>query len=206
MHALGILRQPVEAVAYHVQAPVTMAAQSVLAAASLGAQAIANVLTPYDQVHPLSLYFLTIASSGERKTACDRKASGGIEMRQKEWSEWYHSQIVNNKANIAAWHAAKKRIEFDRTLIMSIKALRIGDLGPEPNPLPKPILTPTDMTVEGLSVNWGELPASLGLFTSEAGIFTQGAAMTEDMKVRTAGALCQFWDGTRVIGFGSAPE
>jgi hypothetical protein len=136
--------------------------------------------------------------SGERKTASDAAACGGIHLRQKEWSRWYELEIVGNKATIAAWHAAKRRIELDRTFTMQIRAMRIADLGPEPLPLPQPILTPTDVTVEGLAVNWKELPASLGLFTSEAGVFTQGAAMTEDMKVRTAGSLSSFWDGTPI--------
>src|SRR6056297_2825571 len=67
VHALGPLRGAVEAVQGITQAPVAIPAQSALAVASLAVQGFADVVT-LGGPRPLSLYALTIARSGERKS------------------------------------------------------------------------------------------------------------------------------------------
>ena len=66
VHALGPLAPAVTAISHKVQVPVAIAAQSVLAAAALAAQAHADVVLPYGQARPLSLFFVTVAASGDR--------------------------------------------------------------------------------------------------------------------------------------------
>jgi hypothetical protein len=66
------LRGAVEALIEHVQAPPSLCAHSVLSAAALAAQGLANVKIPnIPRPRPLSLFMLAIAESGERKSACD---------------------------------------------------------------------------------------------------------------------------------------
>src|SRR5262249_18628463 len=68
VHALGdVLGKAAEAINDKVQAPMAICAQSVLAAATLAAQAHADVVLPTGQAKPLSCYFVTVAASGERK-------------------------------------------------------------------------------------------------------------------------------------------
>src|SRR6478735_5885412 len=69
-----ILSAATGAVARKVQVPLSIAAQSVLATASLAAQAHADVLLPFGQTRPLSLYLVTIAASGDRKSSSDNEA------------------------------------------------------------------------------------------------------------------------------------
>jgi hypothetical protein len=75
VEALGDILCPA-ALAIHdrVRAPLAMCAQSVLAAAALASQGVANITLPAGQVCPLSLYLLTIAESGERKSSVDNEA------------------------------------------------------------------------------------------------------------------------------------
>jgi hypothetical protein len=68
--ALGPLRPAVEAVAGATQAPVAIPAASALAVASLAVQGFADVDTLRGP-RPTSLFLLTIARSGERKSSCD---------------------------------------------------------------------------------------------------------------------------------------
>ena len=68
--ALGPLRAAVESVQGMTQAPVAIPAASALAVASLAVQGFANVET-LGGPRPVSLYALTIARSGERKSACN---------------------------------------------------------------------------------------------------------------------------------------
>ena len=55
VEALGPLAAVTKAIASKIQVPLALAGQSVLAAASLAAQAIADVVLPYGQTRPLSL-------------------------------------------------------------------------------------------------------------------------------------------------------
>lgn len=70
IEALGPLQKIVETVQKASQAPIEIAAASALSATSLIVQGHANVDTLGGE-KPLSLYMLTIARSGERKSSCD---------------------------------------------------------------------------------------------------------------------------------------
>ena len=83
----GVLADAARAIAAKVQCADAMAAQSVLAVASLAAQALADVRLPYGQTRPLSLFCLTIASSGDRKTSADSEAMAPVRMREKQLRE-----------------------------------------------------------------------------------------------------------------------
>lgn len=74
---LGPLRAAVEAVQGLTQAPAALAAHSALAIASLAVQGHANVET-LGGPRPLSLFLLTVAASGERKSTCDALLSGSL--------------------------------------------------------------------------------------------------------------------------------
>src|SRR3954470_7730309 len=56
------------------QAPVAICGSSVLAAAALAAQAHADVELPTGQRKPLSLFLVSVAASGERKSTVDGEA------------------------------------------------------------------------------------------------------------------------------------
>jgi len=72
VHALPkVLRDAVRAMNQTIQAPTPICAGSVLATASLAAQAHANIELPVVGRRALSLYVLTVAKSGERKSAAD---------------------------------------------------------------------------------------------------------------------------------------
>jgi len=62
-----------------VQAPVEMVASSALSVASLAAQSLADVRRSVTLTGPCSLYYLTVAESGDRKSTVDRSpASIGV--------------------------------------------------------------------------------------------------------------------------------
>src|SRR3972149_4993518 len=75
VEALGaVLGAAATAISRKVQAPEAIAPQAVLGAASLVAQIHADVMLPYGQTRPLSLYLATVAGSGDRKTSADNEA------------------------------------------------------------------------------------------------------------------------------------
>src|SRR5205823_4188081 len=76
--ALGnVLGEAARAIHDRVQAPIAICGQSVLAAATLAVQGHADVVLPIGpgQARPVSSYFVTVAATGERKSACDTEAA-----------------------------------------------------------------------------------------------------------------------------------
>src|SRR5690348_13651206 len=82
LDSLGSIIGPAaRAVMEYVQVPDALAAHAVLGFAALAAQAHANVQT-LGGLRPISLYMMTVAESGERKSAADRLAGSAVHERK----------------------------------------------------------------------------------------------------------------------------
>jgi hypothetical protein len=115
VEALGpVLSSAAAAIAQKVQVPPAMAAQSVLAAAALVAQGHADVLLPYGQTRPLSLYLVTVAASGDRKSTADNEALWPIRKHEKALKEQHDLAHVTWTIAQASWNAERKKIEGDK--------------------------------------------------------------------------------------------
>src|SRR5271166_525307 len=102
--ALGdVLSGAASAIAAKVQCAPAMAAQSVLAVASLAAQGLVDVLLPYGQPRPDSLFALTIAASGDRKTSADKEAMIPVRMREKKLGETFKILKEIHAIDSASW-------------------------------------------------------------------------------------------------------
>lgn len=84
-----ILGAAARAVARDVQAPDALAAGSVLAAASLAAQVHADIVMPHGQRAPLSMFVITGAASGDRKSAADQVVLREVEDVRREQARVY---------------------------------------------------------------------------------------------------------------------
>ena len=193
--ALGPLRGPAEAISRKCQVPLAMAAQSVLVVAALASQAHADVQLPFGQSRPLSLFLVTVAASGERKTTSDNEASWPIAKREKALRDEHLEAMTRWRAEHAAWAAQKREIEGARKTDVAQKRAALLALGPEPPQPMAPFLTTGDLTLEGLAKLWANAHPSLAVFTAEGGTFTGGHGMNEDNRLRTAAALSELWDG-----------
>ena len=197
--ALGAtLARAATAIASKAQVPIAMAAQSVLAAASLAACAHADVMLPYGQARPLSLFFATVAASGDRKSTSDREALWAVRKREEFLRERHIEEMQDWKHAVAAWAAEKRKIEGDKKIGFQERKSRLVLLGDEPLKPLSAFLTTGDMTIEGLVKNWPDAHAALGLFTAEGGMFTAGHGMNDDNRLKTAAMLSELWDGLPV--------
>ena len=109
VQALGPLRDAVEAVQGMTQAPVAIPAQSALAVASLAVQGFADVQT-LGGPRPLSLYCLTVARSGERKSACDAPLMAALRDHEKEAAKAQRDAIKTWEHEYALWKGERDRI------------------------------------------------------------------------------------------------
>src|SRR6056297_3822680 len=199
--ALGPLREAVEAVQGVTQAPVAIPAASALSVASLAVQGFADVET-LGGPRPLSLYALTIAQSGERKSACDAPLMAALREHEKEQAKAHREDMESSRNAQALWQERRKSILADARSKKADK--RVGAeadldaLGPEPAVPPSADRTVTEPTFEGLTRLFATGQPSLGLFSDEGGQFLGGHAMNSDNRQKTLAALNDLWQGNPI--------
>ena len=85
-----------------IKAPLAICAQSVLAAANLAVQGHADVVID-GRWFPVSEYFLSIAQSGERKSAADKAALSPVDAHQRYLLEAYSHDSSQYALEAALW-------------------------------------------------------------------------------------------------------
>lgn len=181
----GILGPAVERMAEVIGVPQALAAQSVLATSALATQGHAGLQLD-GRDYPLSLYLITVAASGDRKTAADRFAL--LPARQWEREQWqrYREQLVRYR--VAQRQALRVNpVEPDSTVSMALEA--------EPS---APRLITTDPTIEALIKGLCHDLPSMGLFCDEGGQFLGSSTMSRDNRLKAVTALSSLWDGSPI--------
>lgn len=198
VHALGPLRAAVEAVQATTQAPVAIAAQSALSVASLAVQAHADVETLAGYA-PVSLFCLTVAQSGERKSGCDKLIMSGLREIERGRAADYRDELASWDADHKLWSAKRDRMVKDAAGSNAQKArdaeADISTLGAAPAQPQSPKLTTSEPTLEGLVKLYLTGKPSLGLFSDEGGGFLGGHAMNSDNRLKTVAGLSGLWGG-----------
>lgn len=199
VEALGPLREAVEAVADISQAPLAIAAQSALSVASLAVQGFADVETLGGDA-PCSLFCLTIAESGERKSTCDRLLMRGLREVERDRAEAFTEDHAAWKRDFDLWEAKLKRLTTEAAGSKdSAKAAAaeadLRKLGAAPREPLHPNLTAMDPTFEGLAKLYEKGRPALGLFSDEGGGFIGGHAMNSDNRLKTMAGLSRLWNG-----------
>lgn len=201
VNALGPLRPAVQAVQGMTQAPVAIPAQSALAVASLAVQGFADVDT-LGGVRPVSLYALTVARSGERKSACDAPLLTGLREFEREQAKARRDDLQSWENAFALWKGERDRILADAKKGKGEKRTAaqadLEALGPEPAAPPSADRTVTEPTFEGLTKLFAFGQPSLGLFSDEGGQFLGGHAMNSENRQKTLAAFNDLWQGNPI--------
>lgn len=201
VHALGPLQDAVTAVQAMTQAPVALPAQSALSIASLAVQGFANV-EALGGVSPLSLYCLTIARSGERKSSCDAKLMAGLRNFEREQTALLRLETEDWQNKHALWRGEREAILNEAKKSKGEKRVAaqadLSALGSEPAAPPLPERTVSEPTFEGLTRKYTEGMPSLGIFSDEGGQFLGGYAMSADNRQKTLAALNDLWQGNPI--------
>ena len=201
VEALGPLADAVLAVQGMTQAPVAIPAASALAVASLAVQGFADVETLGGN-RPLAIYALTIAQSGERKSACDAPLMAGLRAYEKEQAKAQRDAVIIHANAHALWkgerdqilHVAKNGKGEKRPAAQA----DLDALGAEPAAPASADRTVTEPTFEGLTRLFATGQPSLGLFSDEGGQFLGGFAMNSDNRQKTLAALNDLWQGNPI--------
>ena len=199
VEALGDILEPAaRGINDRVQAQMAICGQSVLAVATLAVQGHADIELPTGHIKPISNFFVTVAETGERKTAADNELLWPIKKREAALRESYDKAFADYQNSKLAYDAAQKQIinkgKGDRIAIKRA----LDQLGPPPAPPLTPMLTCPEPTYEGLVKHLAGGQPSVGIFAGEGGQFIGGHGMTDEAKLRTAAGLSCLWDGETI--------
>jgi hypothetical protein len=178
----GVIGKAVREVADCMQAPMALVAASALSAVSAAVQTQFSVRRNRILHGPASLYFLTVADSGQRKSSVDnlfikpiRDWEAAQRQREKELLAEYEEEI-------AAWEKMDGSERDDR---------------PE-KPEPTPKMLRGDDTSEALVSHLTKYPIA-AVICAEAGVIFGGHSMKTEQVKRNLGLLNQLWDGGPVV-------
>ena len=199
LDALGdVLGGATRAILDKVRCPDAIAANSVLAAASLAVQGHADVVLPATgRARPLSLFLTTVAASGERKSEADHEASRPIRKREEALRESYEGAMPDYRFAHRAWQIAAREAEKAEGG-RAAKEAALRAVGKEPQPPLTPMLTCGEPTLEGLHKLFAAGQPALGIFSDEGGAFISGHAMAPETRLKTVAGLSSLWDGAPI--------
>lgn len=181
----GILGPAVERMAEVIGVPQALAAQSVLAASALATQGHAGLQLD-GRNYPLSLYLITVAASGDRKTAADRCALQPARQWEREQWQRYREQLARYRV---------EQRQAQRINPPDPESANGVSLEAEPS---APRLITTDPTIEALIKGLCHDLPSMGLFCDEGGQFLGSSTMSRDNRLKAVTTLSSLWDGSPI--------
>jgi len=188
------LADAVRAIERKTMAPTELGVSSVLAAVSLAAQGVGNVVLRGGKVVPLSLFLLAIAETTERKSSVDGYAISPVEAYERELAEVYANLRPQYDIDVKVWRAQQHRI-LSNKIDGEQQALDLGKLGPEPQAPRRPKMTFSNMTPEALVKTFQIAQPSLGVYSAEGAQFLSGHSFTPDKKNETLAIANAMWSG-----------
>lgn len=197
------IRLAVEEVLGFVKAPAPLVVSAALSALSMAVQSHADVARAEKLSGPSSIYLLTIAESGERKSTCDGFFTAAIREYEATQAEAAKPSIKQYEAEMAAWdmkhcgikdsiRAAAKAAQPTEALEDDL--LKLQQDKPEPPRIPRIIYG--DATPAALKYNLAKEWPSGAIVSSEGGIVFGGHGMKKDSAMENLATLNQLWDGT----------
>lgn len=174
-----LMRDAAKAIAEHVQAPTALAGQCLIGAATHLAQTRVNApdMNNPQAGMPCSLFLLTLANSGERKSAVRRLAFKTIDEEEKE-ARTAHRQECNEITQVADGLSGKKQEQF---------------IAEHPLPI-DPRTQYTDATFERIAGDMIRGAPAATWDTDEGGQVLGGASLKADTRAATLGGLVKAFD------------
>lgn len=171
-----LLQAAILEVSHQTEAPLPLVSASALGALSLSLQARLDVRAPHGQTTPCSLYLITLAESGERKTTCDHFFMQGL----RAVHDRLHAQGCQDfdvyQKQLMAW---KKRPREEVNLPAPDKPWRINMIS-------------SDVTPAAIRHSLHEYSPFGSLMSNEAGTVLHGRGAADLYLLNT------LWDGASI--------
>lgn len=197
------IRSAVNDVQAITQAPIALVATEALSCVSLVAQGYINVMRDQHLSGPVSLYTISLAESGERKTTIDRYFTRPIRNYESEQGKAMEQQIIEAEANLKSWlfeeagvHEAIKLAAKQGKPTNDLRRRLISFQDEKPRIPKTPCILYGDTTSEALAFNLAEKWPVAGILNSEAGIILGSHSMGSDSIIRNLALFNTLWDGS----------
>ncbi len=191
-----VIKNAVTEVQANTQAPLALVASSALGAISLACQNSINVCRPNGIESPVSLFLLTIAESGERKTTVDNLFMKPIFEFEEVQAKKSKLELLEYKAKRLAWDTVQKAIlaavgkkSKKNESIDHLRERLAAHLAEEPKKPRIVKLIYNDATPEALKFGLREHFPSAGIMSDEAGSIFDGRAFND------FGVINTLWGG-----------
>lgn len=196
----SLLQKTVSAYQRYGQQPTALVASGALANLSLCCQALGNVARDRYLTSPTSLYFLVVASSGDRKTASDTLFSHAARQWEEQLREKRGPLVQAASILHRAWQMQRNGMlaQIKRSTFASEDAenltVQLAELIRNEPTLPLyPNLYFEDCTQEALAHNLAVNWPSASLWSDEGGIVLGGHGM-QSSQTRFVALLNRLWD------------
>jgi hypothetical protein len=198
----AILSNAVKEVQEFIKAPISLVATSAISSLSLVVQPYVNVRRSDKLSGPVSLFTITIADSGERKSSCDAFFLKVIQDYENDQSNMLKDQLVKYVSESDVFEAKRNGLK-DRIRQLSksgkssiLVERELFDLEKRKPIAPKiPRLIYTDSTPEALGYSLAKKWPSGGVMSSEGGIVLGSHGMQKDSIMRNLSQFNTLWDG-----------
>ena len=187
------------------KAPLELVASSALGALSTVGQSHIDVVRSSRLKGPVSLYLLTIADSGERKSTVDGLFMQPIHEYEQQQAEAAKLDLDAYRADIDSWESKRKgvlsKIQQNSKTGKSSAGLEqqlreLESTKPEPPRVPKILMG--DETPENLAWTLAKQWPSGAVASSEAGVVLGAHGMNSDSIMRNLSQLNVLWDGGKL--------
>lgn len=196
VHALPkLLGSAVRDVENNIMVPIPIAVSSAIGYLSLAAQAIADVERPNGLLSPISLNFMVVANSGDRKSTADNVFAKPFKDHERLCEKKSAEHASRHEADKAIWNTqyqvllseSKKLLDGENHIDLVTRLQR--HIEQRPTPPAKSRFIYKDVTVEALIAGLTSNGCSAGLISDEAVSILNGKAMSD------LGLLNKLWDG-----------
>lgn len=201
----SIIRDAVCSYQKYGQQPLPLIACSALANVSLACQTLANVARDKLLVGPISLYFLCVSPSGERKSGCDHTFSQAIRQWQLDVREKLSPHVKVAETLHKTWSVEKEgllsRIKSEKRLRRNtdeLQELLLDHMSKEPEIPLLPVLFFEDATQEALAQHLASGWPNASLWSDEGAIVMNGHGM-QNNTTKFIALLNRLWDGKAFI-------
>ena len=191
-----VLRNVINALHEDTQIPIEMIGSTVLAAASLALQPLIDVIPPHsNESEPCSLYFLTIADSGEGKSSINKRIMKPFYSFLSQMKAEYQENLRSYKQEHEIWNVKKQALASSYRMAIKhggsgkIELISLQQHQQSEPPKPKCLnLIYEDATPKSLIQGLGDHPFA-GVVSDEAITFFKGYLKNN------IGLLNKAWEG-----------
>jgi len=196
-----LIRDAIAEVEQFIQAPTALIAASALSAVSATVQGLVSVERGASLRGPASLFFLTLAVSGERKSSADKYFTRAIHEWEAQQAEASKPALAAYRAEATEWQCTEEGYKQaikqsakggmpDKYVAEQLKQLELN------RPLePRiPTILRMDDTPEALGVALTRWPVA-AVLSNEAGIIFGAHGMNPESVMRNMAGLNVCWDG-----------